>query len=166
MRPLFRHSALTAIILLISLSFIRASVASSLTVRWVANDGHVVAERIMDLQALDALSQSSIVTSTPWTEGPQTFTGPTLETLSSLVDISVRHALLHALNDFTADVPSEDWTSLGIVLATRIDGRVPRVYEKGPYWLMYPVDSLPQPLEQKYLSRMIWQVDAITFYIK
>lgn len=142
------------------------ALAEDVAIKWIASDGTIVATRTMNLAAFDALPQGDIVTSTPWTEGKHRFSGPTLASLSTLEGGTAVRALLHALNDFTAEVPSEDWTDLGIVLATRIDGKAPRVYEKGPYWLMYPVDTLPQPLEQKFVSRMIWQVDAVTFYLK
>jgi hypothetical protein len=141
------------------------ALAAEVAVSWIGADGTAVATRTMDLEAFDALTQVDIVTSTPWTEGKHRFSGPTLASLATLAGGTAVRAVLHALNDFTADVPSEDWTTLGIILATRIDGKVPRVYEKGPYWLMYPVDTLPQPLEQKFASRMIWQVDAVTFYL-
>jgi len=148
------------------LSVVFSAQAADVDVKWIASDATVVAERTMDLAALDSLPQAAIVTSTPWTEGKRRFSGPQLASLSTLAGGIAERALLRALNDFTAEVPSQDWTDLGIVLATRIDGKAPRVFEKGPFWLMYPVDTLPQPVEQKFLSRMIWQVDAITFYLK
>jgi hypothetical protein len=160
------HKGLPAALLLAALSLVVPAQAADVNVSWVAADGTVVATRSMDLEALDGLEQGEIVTSTPWTSGRSTFSGPPLAVLANLEGGTPNRAVLRALNDFTAEVPSEDWTDHGIVLATRIDGKVPRVYEKGPYWLIYPVDSLGKPLEQKFVSRMIWQVDAVTFYLE
>ena len=62
---------------------------------------------------------------------------------------------LVALNDYMASVPAEDWQAMTLVLASRMNGNTMPVYEKGPFWLVYPVDTLQKPLPQAYVARMV-----------
>lgn len=157
---------------LVALSTILAAIvplgsrAGEVAVSWVDAQGRVLAERKFDLDDFDALEQHEIATSTPWTEGRRRFTGPSLRALSGIAGLQSTKAELHALNDYSVEVPRQDWSDYDPILASRIDGRPPRIFEKGPYWLIYPVDTLPTPLPQRFVARMIWQVDRITFYVE
>lgn len=144
-------------------TLVGSATAADLKVTWLGADGAVVHEEVLTLTQLDALQQGSLTTTTPWNADKRTFTGPTFAALAALGPAS-KSAHLVALNDYEVEVPAEDWTGLPLVLVTRINGVAPPVYDKGPYWLMYPVDDLPDPLPQAYLARMIWQVKAITFH--
>ncbi len=158
----FRRSAL---VVALALLVAPGTSAAELRLTWVA-DERVVHETIVDLPQLDELPQTTLVTKTPWTSGVTTFVGPELRTLAKLGPGNAVSAEFHALNDYSASVPAKDWTDYNVILATRIDGAVPRVYEKGPYWLMYPLDQMAQPTPQIYITRMIWQVDSIRFYVE
>lgn len=139
--------------------------AAELRLTWVAKEG-VVKETTLDLAELDALPQATLVTDTPWTTAPTTFVGPELGTLASLGPGTAVSAELHALNDYSTTVPAQDWSEYNVILTTRINGSVPRVHEKGPYWLMYPLNTMPQPTPQVYITRMIWQVTSIRFNVE
>ena len=139
--------------------------AADLRITWVSN-GTVLQEITVDLAKLDALPQRTIVTATPWTTGETTFSGPELAALAKLGPGMALSADLHALNDYSASVPAQDWSEYHIILATRINREVPRVYQKGPFWLMYPLNEMPIPVSQVYISRMVWQVDSVQFNVK
>lgn len=158
----FRPRALVAAIALL---LAPDTSAAELRLTWVA-DERVVHETVVDLPQLDDLPQTTLVTKTPWTSGMTTFVGPELGTLAKLGPGNSVSADLQALNDYSASVPAKDWIDYDVILTTRINGAAPRVYEKGPYWLMYPLDQMPQPTPQIYISRMIWQVDSIRFYLE
>lgn len=139
--------------------------AGHLTAIWVDQDGRTLAQLQLELDDLDAAPQYEIYTSTPWNTEPRRFTGPGLRDLSELTGFSPSKATLKALNDYSAEVPRQDWLDYEVILSTRIDGKRPRVYEKGPYWLIYNVDKMSKPLPQRFNARMVWQVDRITFYV-
>ncbi len=157
----FRPSAL---VVPLALLVAPGTSAAELRLIWVA-DERVVHETIVDLPQLDALPQTTLVTKTPWTSGMTTFVGPELGTLAKLGPGNAVSAELHALNDYSASIPAKDWTDYNVILATRVNGAAPRVYEKGPYWLMYPLDQMPQPTPQIYVTRMVWQVESIRFHV-
>jgi len=137
--------------------------AQELTVRWLAGDGQVLSQRTLSLSDLDALKQTEINTSTPWGKGVQRFTGPSLGVLAGLGGRPVSQAKVVALNDYVATIPAEDWEVHGAILTTRLDGATMRVREKGPYWVMYPIDSDSSLGQQYYQSRMVWQVKSVDF---
>ncbi|RTM00679.1 hypothetical protein EJV44_02775 [Ancylobacter aquaticus] len=137
--------------------------AQELALRWLGDDGKVIAQKTLTLAELDTLPQSRIETSTPWTKGVNTFTGPSLGVLAALGGRPVREAKVMALNDYVAPIPAEDWKDHGAILTTRLDGASMRVRDKGPFWVMYPIDSDPALRQQYFQSRMVWQVKSIDF---
>ena len=155
-------------LILLFLSLGAAAVAADeLSLRWQSASGDVLAERRLSLDELDALPQLTVETSTPWTDGKNAFSGLSLADLAALAPAGeVISADLVALNDYMASVPAEDWQSLPLVLASRMNGKTIPVYEKGPFWLIYPVDELDKPLAQAYVARMVWQVASITFHVR
>lgn len=137
--------------------------AEQLAVRWLGRDGRVLSERSMSLEDLEKLPQTTLETSTPWTKGEQHFVGPSLAVLAELGGQPMAEAKVAALNDYVATVPAEDWLQHGAILTTRLNGETMRVRDKGPYWVMYPIDTDANLAQQYYQSRMVWQVKSIDF---
>jgi hypothetical protein len=140
--------------------------AQEVTVRWVTEDGGVIMRETLDLQEIEALPQAEIVTTTPWTDGVQTFTGPSLGDIAALAGRPVVEAEVTALNDYSATIPADDWEERGAILAARQGGETMRIRDKGPYWVMYPIDSDPELNTQFYHARMVWQVSDIDFIVE
>ncbi|MGJ3261599.1 MAG: hypothetical protein ACFE0R_00045 [Salinarimonas sp.] len=138
-----------------------------LVARWVDRDGHELARRGFAIDTLEALAPATVVTTTPWTEGVMRFTGPRLDTLAALEpqDGEVIAARMTALNEYTIEVPAQDWSAHDLVLATRADGQRMRVRDGGPIWLVYPLDADPSLQTQQYYYRMIWQLREIVFVV-
>jgi hypothetical protein len=164
MKPLFR-AVLVSLAIVQWAAWCSAATAGNLTAIWVDQQGKTLAEIQLQLEDLDSASQYEIYTSTPWNKEPRRFTGPSLREISELTGHSPSRATLKALNDYTVNVPREDWLTYEVILSTRIDGKQPRVYEKGPYWLIYNVDKMMKPLPQRFTARMIWQVDRLMFHV-
>ncbi|MCK0207886.1 hypothetical protein MWN33_07550 [Starkeya koreensis] len=137
--------------------------AQELAVRWLARDGRVIGERSLSLQDLEQLPQTTLKTSTPWTKGEQSFAGPSLAVLAGLAGQPMGEARVTALNDYVATVPAEDWLQHGAILTTRLNGETMRVRDKGPFWVMYPIDADASLAQQYYQSRMVWQVKSVDF---
>ncbi|TCT07908.1 hypothetical protein [Aquabacter spiritensis] len=140
--------------------------AGLLLVSWHTRDGRLLAEQTLDLGALDAMPQVDIVTSTPWTEGAKRFSGPAMARLAGLAGLSPVSVRVTAMNDYVAVIPAADWKDAPIVLATRLDGKVMRVRDKGPFWIMYPIDARPEFLQLNYRARMVWQVKSLDFVVE
>lgn len=161
------HRASPVVLLLIcALALCQSAIGAELALSWSDRDGKNLASMTLDLNDLDKMAQLEISTSTPWTGGTQLFSGPTLSDLSLLAGLHVQAANLRALNDYSVEVPKQDWIDYDIVVTTRINGSPLRIYEKGPFWLIYPVDAIPAPLPNRYASRMIWQLTSIDFYVE
>ncbi|GLK70044.1 hypothetical protein KHC23_21865 [Ancylobacter dichloromethanicus] len=141
----------------------RAAGPLDLTLRWLSSEGKVLDERSLSLADLDRLAQTQIDTTTPWTQGAQRFAGPSFAVLAGLARVPTVEARVVALNDYAATIPAEDWQMNGVILATRLNGETMRVRDKGPYWVMYPIDQGALFGRQDYQSRMVWQVKSIDF---
>ncbi|MGX1100836.1 hypothetical protein [Amorphus sp. MBR-141] len=138
-----------------------------LTVRWKAPDGTILKEITMDLAGLEALPQQSFRTTTPWTDGVQSFSGPSIGEIAALGPHPVKEATFVALNDYVGTLPPEDWTDLGAILATRHNGEPMDIRRMGPYWVVFPIDEQPSILDvQRYHARMVWQVKAVDFVVE
>ena len=156
-----------AALLALALLGAQAASAADLVLRWVKADGSVVSEKTLTTKEVEALPQTSFATNTPWTTKVTEFTGPELAELVKLGPGNAVSANVIALNDYTSEVPAEDWVEHGATLAVRTDGELMKIRDKGPYWLMYPIDSDPRVLNtQLYHSRMVWQVKSIEFVVE
>lgn len=113
-----------------------------------------------DLAMLEALAGRKATMETPWTDGKVTFEGPLLSALLEAVGSTGTLLSVKALNDYAAEVPAED-AKLATMLATRIDGKLMSVREKGPLMVVYPFDQNPDLYNEKYFSRSVWQIKEI-----
>jgi len=111
---------------------------------------------------LDALAQSEIKTKTPWHDGAHVFTGPKLRLVLDTVAATGTNITAHALNDYAADLPVEDADKYGVILATRMDGELLSIRDKGPIFIIYPYDSDPILQHDVFYTRSVWQIDKLT----
>jgi hypothetical protein len=66
-----------------------------------------------------------------------------------------------ALNDYSASIPFADAADLDTILATRANGKLLSVREKGPLFLIYPFDLDKRLFNEKDFSRSVWQIGTI-----
>ena len=114
-----------------------------------------------DLGMLDSLPQREIVTATPWHEGTRRFSGPTIDSVLDAAQAQGATLHIRALNDYASDMPVEDARTIPVILATRINGKVISVRDKGPIFVIYPFDEQPELFNEVYFTRSVWQVTAI-----
>jgi hypothetical protein len=55
-----------------------------------------------------------------------------------------------ALNDYSTDIPMEDFEKYNVILALKRDGEYMPVRDKGPLFVVYPYDSNPELRSQKF----------------
>jgi hypothetical protein len=115
-----------------------------------------------DLALLQKLPQHSFSTKTPWYAQPRKFTGVPLRDLLAAVG-AAPGAMLKAvaLNDYRVDIPSDDLTHHGAMLAYLLDDKPMSVREKGPLVIIYPFDDMPELRSAVHYSRAIWQLRSL-----
>lgn len=118
-------------------------------------------QAVFDLAMLDALPQHTFTTQTPWDDKPVTFRGPRLRDVLAAVRAQGRQLRATALNDYRIVIPMEDAQRFDVVVATRKNGELMPVRDKGPLFIVYPFDSDPALKDKRYYERSIWQLKAI-----
>lgn len=113
------------------------------------------------LDELEGLGTVELETETPFTPGPVRFTGVPLRRLLEAVGARGETIRAIALNDYAVDIPREDATRHGVLLATRVDGKPMPVRDKGPVWVVYPWRENPELNNPLYAARSIWQLRSI-----
>jgi len=114
-----------------------------------------------DLAMLEKLPQRSFQTRTPWYPEPRKFTGVLLRDLLAALGAQGQSVSAQAINDYRADIPSEDWTEFDLLLAYRLDDAPMAVRDRGPLLLIYPFDANPRLRTAVRYSRAVWQVKAL-----
>jgi hypothetical protein len=111
---------------------------------------------------LMALGKQELMTDTPWTEGINTFNGPSLKSLLEAVGANGSNLAVTALNDYTANVPSKDAYDHDVMLAMDMNGKRMSVRDKGPVFVLYPFAKDPSLNNEVIHNRSVWQVKSIT----
>lgn len=127
-----------------------------------AIDNHNVEDTAQfDLEGLDALGTTEVVTTNPWYDGPQTYTGVLGTDLLKAVGAHGTTLKIKAINDFVAEVPVADFEQWPVIFATRQNGEPMRIRDKGPIFLIYPFTDFPELDKSEYLNRSAWQIKSI-----
>ncbi|MFN0042432.1 MAG: hypothetical protein ACKVSF_04365 [Alphaproteobacteria bacterium] len=114
-----------------------------------------------DLAMLDAMPKTTIKTATPWTEGRQVFEGVALKTLIATVGGTGGTVRALALNNYAYETPLADMAKYGAILAHKQNGKDISVREKGPLWIIFPLDDFAEIHNIEYHSRMVWQIKEL-----
>ena len=123
------------------------------------NDG---GKAVFDLASLEKMGMVSSQTTSPWYDGRTTFTGISLQKLMDYVGAKGTVVKVTALNDYTTEIPLSDFKKYNVILALKVNGEYMRVRDKGPLFVVYPYDSLPELNNQIYYSRSAWQVSRMS----
>jgi hypothetical protein len=114
-----------------------------------------------DRDMLEAQGLVSFETTTPWYSGPQKFEGVSLDKLLKLVGANGDRIQAVALNDYTTEIPIEDFARYNVILALKRNNEYMPVRDKGPLFIVYPYDADPTLRSQKFYSRSAWQLAQI-----
>lgn len=124
--------------------------------------GQVEATRTFTLSQLQALGVSRLATSTPWTDGVPQFEGVLArDVIAKLGPITSSHVTALALNDYRADLPISDFYDYDVLIAWSMNGVMLTRRDKGPLWIVYPRDAVPQLREERYEHRWVWQLSRL-----
>ncbi len=111
-----------------------------------------------DRAMLEKLGMVTIETKTPWYNGPMKFEGVPMDKLMAAVGAKGTKVVAYALNDYTTEIPMEDFVKHHPILALKRNGEYMPIRDKGPLFVIYPYDSDPALASQTYYSRSAWQV--------
>jgi hypothetical protein len=115
----------------------------------------------LDRDMLAALPQGRFTGETPWTKDTVTFTGPLGSAVLDLVGASGTTMKVVALNDYASDVPVADFRQHAVILATHRDGAPMAVRDRGPLWIIYPMDRDASLRNAVIYARSVWQIRDI-----
>ncbi|WP_394406181.1 MULTISPECIES: molybdopterin-dependent oxidoreductase [unclassified Sulfitobacter] len=114
------------------------------------------------LEQLQTLPQTTVVTANDYVEPSAVFQGPLLRTVLEALEIDKDAELkMIALNDFTSTVPASDAFDYDVIMAVLRDGERMTVRNKGPIWVIYPMDDNPELRSDIYNDRLVWQLKEI-----
>lgn len=133
-----------------------------LTIDGAINRANVGNEAQLDLQTIQGLPAHSVRTTTAVTDGVRKFDGVLMRDLLKLVDAQGQAVTTLALNDYSVDIPIEDFHDYDVLLATHMDGERLQPSDKGPFWIIYPRDDWRQLQDIRYDSRWVWQLHRLT----
>jgi len=112
-----------------------------------------------DMAMLDALGDDTVTTATEWTEGAPAWEGVRLSRVLDAVGAKGDTVLARAINDYSGEIGMDMVRDYPVLLATHLDGK-PLPADKGPLWIIYPVDDYPELLERDDLL-WAWQLATI-----
>jgi len=120
-------------------------------------NGEPVAE--FDLEMLKQLGQTTLSTTTPWTELGD-FTGVRLSVLLATVGASLKDSVVRATaaDDYWFDLQDLDTDNYSIIVAYQRNGRAMTLRELGPLWVVFPWDEHPELLTAKNKASSVWQL--------
>ncbi|AVW91352.1 MULTISPECIES: oxidoreductase [Roseobacteraceae] len=108
------------------------------------------------------LEQQSFQTSSLWTEGSPSYSGPSLTSVLSMVGIHEQNSMTFVgANDYKVDISPALIDDTYPIIANRIDGMPFSLREKGPLWIMYPFDKRKEYQTEPVYGAAVWQLVEI-----
>lgn len=111
-----------------------------------------------DREMLRSMETQTLSVTTGWTDGTQLFGGVPMRDLMAAVGAQGKKVEAIALNDYTYTIDIEDFSRYPVILATTLNGKVLRIRDKGPLWIVYPVDRFSETERISIERRMVWQL--------
>lgn len=111
-----------------------------------------------DLAMLHALGTQAMPVTTSWTDGIQEFSGVRMRDLLEAVGARGERVEAVALNDYTHMIEIEDFVRYPVILATKLNGTTIKIRDKGPLWIVYPLDRFTEKERMSIEPRMVWQL--------
>ncbi len=112
----------------------------------------------IDWQMLKSLGAKTPRTSTLWTDGTPEFKGVLARDLLDLLAVEGKTVRAIALNDYAYDIPISDLRNYPVLLAYEMNGKPLRVRDKGPIWLVFPMDQFAELRDRITQRKMVWQL--------
>ncbi|MWD27145.1 molybdopterin-dependent oxidoreductase [Aquicoccus sp. SCR17] len=121
------------------------------------SDGKVA----LDREALKALPETTLETSTVVTDGTHSFTGFLMRDLLKDLGAEGERVIASALNEYVVEIPMTDFTEFDVIVAYSMDGEPLQRNDKGPLWIVYPRDEHEALQDIRYDYRWVWQLSRL-----
>jgi hypothetical protein len=141
--------------LFLSIATIQAAPAQDPMSLTVLAGGQTKTYAVDDLRAIESIG---VTTSTPWTEGAQSFVGVSGPRFVEAAGITAATVAAVALNDYQVEIPLEVLNDPNLLIAYERNGAPMSVRDKGPFWIVFPYDQMPEYLGDAYISYSIWNL--------
>ena len=115
----------------------------------------------LDRDLLLAWGTDELRTTTPFTDGPATFSGVLVSRLLDILGADGTQLRAQALNDYAVTIPIAELRTYPVLLALDRDGQPLSVRERGPLWVIYPWSEHPELDDRTHRQRSIWQLTAL-----
>lgn len=128
--------------------------------------GNITASNIgeaahFDMEMLRSLPPVELHTSTAVTDGVRHFEGFLMRDLLALVGAAGKLVSASALNDYTIEIPIDEFDRFDVVVAYAMDGKALLPSNKGPLWIVYPRDQHGELQDIRYDYRWVWQLNRL-----
>jgi hypothetical protein len=124
--------------------------------------GQVPTTRTFTMSQLQDIGTTRLITSTAWTDGTPEFEGVLgRSVLEAVGSVRASQVTALALNGYRADIPLSDFYEYDVLFAWSMDGKMLTRRDKGPLWIVYPRDAVPQLREERYEHRWVWQLNRL-----
>lgn len=111
-----------------------------------------------DLDMLHALGTRAMSVTTSWTDGTQEFSGVLMRHLMAAAGAKGKTVEAIALNDYTYTLDIKDFSLYPVIVATKLNGKILKIRDKGPLWIVYPLDTFTEEQRIGIERRMVWQL--------
>ncbi|MFQ5775754.1 MAG: molybdopterin-dependent oxidoreductase [Kiloniellaceae bacterium] len=111
-----------------------------------------------DLAMLEGLGTTALRTSTPWTDGVPMFKGVLAREVLRRVGARGTRVRAIALNEYAFEMPVSDFDEYPVILASEMNGEALTARDKGPLWIVYPLDQIGAGRNRSIEHRMVWQL--------
>ena len=114
---------------------------------------------VFDHAGFDKLPQTTVSTSTSWTDGVHVFKGPLLRDVLKTVGAQGNDLEAFAIDDYMSRIPAADATKYNVIVAETMDGKPLPTEKFGPLWIIYPRDQFPSELKNPLTDgKFAWQL--------
>jgi hypothetical protein len=115
---------------------------------------------VFDHAAFDKLPQTTVRTSTSWTDGVHAFKGPLLRDVLKTVGAPQNADLeAFAIDDYMSRIPGADAAKYDVIVAETMDDKPLPMDKFGPLWIVYPRDQFPNELKNPSTDgKFAWQL--------
>ncbi|MGO4705374.1 molybdopterin-dependent oxidoreductase [Microvirga sp. 2MCAF38] len=114
-----------------------------------------------DKAMLVQLGQATITTHSTWWDGAKAVEGVPLRAVLERVKAKGQQLQASALNDYQVNIPISD-LKYDPIIAMSLDGKSLSLRDRGPLWIVYPLDRFPEELKNEVMdARSIWQLKKL-----
>ena len=121
-------------------------------------------EAHFDHKMLMALGMQTLRTTNPFETGVQNFEGVLLRDVLKYVGAEGSLITAYALDGYAVEIPVKDAMDYPILLAISWNGKEMTVRNKGPLWIVYPVEQCGELKGEQYSARSIWQLGRLVIH--